>query len=217
MSTNNPVIIFLNKMTDLLLLNLLFLICSIPFVTIGASLTAMYHVNLRSIRYGDGYVVKEFFKSFCRNLKQGTVAWILTVILDVLIYIDITFWQKHDFGVMSTCMIVVSVFFAFLIGIIEIWLFPVIAKMDDKFCRQVKNAALMALGFFFPYTIICAGITFGVAYLIYRNIAAVFVMILIGFSLETYVMSFFFYKVFAKLIDEEPVGEDDPLYGARNE
>lgn len=216
MPMNSPVINFLNKMTDLLLLNFLFILFSLPIVTIGASLTAMYHVNLRSIRYGDGYIVKEFFKSFCRNLKQGTAAWILTVILEVLFYFDITFWQKHDFGKLSTYMTVVSVFFAFITGIIVIWLFPVIAKMDDKFGRQVKNAALMALGYFFPYTIVCAGITFGVAYLIYRNTAALFIMFLIGFSLVTYVMSFFFYRVFAKLIDEEPIGEDDPLYGAGN-
>ena len=40
-------------------------------------------------------------------------------------------------------------------------------------------------------------------------------LLLMGFALLAYVCSFFFYKVFAKYIDEEPVGEDDPLYGSR--
>ena len=61
---DNPLIRFLNKTTDLLVLNIVFLLCCLPVVTIGASLTAMYAVNLRSVRYGDGYVLKNFFKSY---------------------------------------------------------------------------------------------------------------------------------------------------------
>ena len=53
MPKENPVIAFLNKMADLILLNLIFLLCCIPVVTIGPAITALYAVSLRSVRYGE--------------------------------------------------------------------------------------------------------------------------------------------------------------------
>jgi hypothetical protein len=49
MPKENPVIAFLNKMADLILLNLIFLLCCIPVVTIGPAITALYAVSLRSL------------------------------------------------------------------------------------------------------------------------------------------------------------------------
>lgn len=213
MQLDNPVINFLNKMTDLILLNLLFLVCCIPVVTIGPAITAMYYVNLRSIRYGDGYVVRTFFHAFRESFKQSFVAGILTMAVGILFGFDFWFWLSGDFGAFSTMMIVVSGCFAFLCFIVAIWLFPLIAKTKNSMKVQLKNAAAMAVGHFFPYTIVCVVILFGTFYMAYTSLAADVILLLIGFSLVSYILSFFFYKVFAKYMEEEPVGENDPLYG----
>ena len=78
---DNVVIRFLNKVADLVVLNLLFVLCSLPIITIGASMTAMIAVSLRSVEYGDGYVVKSFFHSFKESFKQATEAWIVNLCL----------------------------------------------------------------------------------------------------------------------------------------
>lgn len=148
MQLDNPVINFLNKMTDLIMLNLLFLVCCIPVVTIGPAITAMYYVNLRSIRYGDGYVVRTFFRAFRESFKQSFAAGILTMAVGILFGFDFRFWQNVDFGVFSTMMIVVSGCFAFLCFIVAIWLFPLIAKTKNSMKTQLKNAAAMAVGHF---------------------------------------------------------------------
>lgn len=212
MIKDNVVLQFLNKMTDLFLLNALFLLCSLPIVTVGASLTSMYAVSLRSIRYGDGYIIKTFFKSFKQSFKQATLAWLLFLVFAVVLFVDYHFWQQVNMGTISNTMKLVSVAIAFFVVMIFQWLFPVIAKMQDSFGRQIKNAAAMAVGYFVPYTLICMLLTFAVAYFVYTNVAAMVVMLMIGFSLITYVQSFFFYKVFAKFIDETPASDDDLLY-----
>jgi len=167
-------------MTDLILLNFLFLLTSIPIVTMGASLTAMYAVNLRSIRYGDGYVVRTYFEAFKRNFKQSTLAWGILLAVAALLYVDYMFFaQMQDFP-LAKPMIIVS----FAMGII---------------C----------------YTLVCMLLQGGVFYLILTQIPALFVLAFIGCAVLTYVMSFFFYKAFSKVIREEPLGDDDPLYGAR--
>lgn len=70
MPKENPVIAFLNKMADLILLNLIFLLCCIPVVTIGPAITALYAVSLRSVRYGDGYVIQTFSGRLSRILNS---------------------------------------------------------------------------------------------------------------------------------------------------
>ena len=197
MPKENPVIAFLNKMADLILLNLIFLLCCIPVVTIGPAITALYAVSLRSVRYGDGYVIQTFFRSFKQN------------------FIDLFFWRNVGPAFMSVFMTVVSVCVGYLVFIVFLWLFPVIAKLENPLRVQIKNAAAMAVAHFFPYTLFVSVIVLAAGYMAYTSIITDVLLLLMGFALLAYVCSFFFYKVFAKYIDEEPVGEDDPLYGSR--
>ena len=181
-SDNNVVIVFLNKMTDMFLLNILFIIGCLPIFTVGASLSAMYAVNLRSVRYGDGYVVKTFLAFYKKCFKQATVAWIVFVILGLLLFFDYRFWSTVDFGgVIEKPMMILSLVIAFVVLMIFEWLFPVIAKLDDSLMVQLKNSAKMAIGYFVPYTVLCIGITALVSYL--RYIAFLFFIIHLAFLL----------------------------------
>ena len=55
---------FLNKMTDLLILNVITILMCIPVITAGAALTAMHYVLLKMVRGEEGYIVKSFFRCF---------------------------------------------------------------------------------------------------------------------------------------------------------
>lgn len=212
---DNVVIKFFNKATDLLVLNLLFILCCLPVVTVGAALSAMYAVNLRSIRYGDGYIVKTFFKAFKQSFFQATGAWFLFCAFAAILFADYRFWiYMGDSGV-AKYMQILSLVIAFLLGVVFLWLFPVIAKMKDRFFRQVKNASALAYGYFLPYTAVCMGLVIMAGYTMYKSAAMMIVFLLIGFAVLTYMQSFFFYKVFSKFIIEAPVGEDDPLYSQK--
>lgn len=56
----------ISRLGDLVILNILFLVCSIPIVTIGASITAMYSVTKKMAEEREGYIVR----SFLRHLKK---------------------------------------------------------------------------------------------------------------------------------------------------
>ena len=43
---DNPIWRFMGRLGDMIVLNLLWLVCSIPVVTIGASTTALYYCTL---------------------------------------------------------------------------------------------------------------------------------------------------------------------------
>ena len=86
---DNPVWRFIGKFWDVLVVNLLWIICSIPIVTIGASTTAMYYVTLRLVRDEDGYTIRSFFKSFKDNFKQATAIWLIFLAVGLILGFDL--------------------------------------------------------------------------------------------------------------------------------
>ena len=71
--TDNPVISGMSRIFDMMCLNVLWLVCSLPIFTIGASTTAMYTVMLKVVKNEEGYIVKGFFKAFKENFKKSTI------------------------------------------------------------------------------------------------------------------------------------------------
>ena len=71
-SMDNKFFTFMGRVADLCILNIICLICCIPIVTAGASITAMYYVTLKMVRNEEAYIVRSFFKSFKENFKQAT-------------------------------------------------------------------------------------------------------------------------------------------------
>ena len=82
----SPFQVFLNKMTDLLILNLITLLLCLPVITAGASLTAMHYVLLKMVRGEEGYIVKSYFRAFKREFVQATVMWIVFMALAALMF-----------------------------------------------------------------------------------------------------------------------------------
>ena len=73
---DSPLMNVLNKMADLMWLNILTLICCIPVITAGAALTSMHYVALKIVRNEESYITRSFFKSFKTNFRQATLIWL---------------------------------------------------------------------------------------------------------------------------------------------
>ena len=85
---DNPVVNGIGRIADFVVLNLLWVLCSIPIITIGASTTALYTVMLKIVKNEEGYLVKGFFKAFRENFKQSTVIWLVFLALGIVLLVD---------------------------------------------------------------------------------------------------------------------------------
>ena len=74
----------LNCIGNLMILNILTLICCIPLVTAGAAMTALYTMTMRMARNEEGSIVREYFQAFRDNFKQATILWLIFGSLMVL-------------------------------------------------------------------------------------------------------------------------------------
>ena len=85
---DSPFMQFMNRVADLMWLNILFVICCIPVITIGPSLTAMYYITLKMVRNEESYITKGFFKSFRQNFLQATILWIMLLAILAVLFVD---------------------------------------------------------------------------------------------------------------------------------
>ena len=74
-SINSPLWEMTDKLVRFLWLSILWSICSIPVVTMGASTTALYSVTLKYVRGEEGYLTSSFFRAFRENFRQSTIVW----------------------------------------------------------------------------------------------------------------------------------------------
>ena len=109
---DSPLMNVLNKMADLMWLNILTLICCIPIITAGAAFTSMHYVALKIVRNEESYITRSFFKSFKTNFRQATLIWLMILliaaVLGLLHYYQIrnTVQQRaggSDHGCCSAC------------------------------------------------------------------------------------------------------------------
>ena len=76
-SDSNPVIRGLTKLADLMWLNALFIITSLPLFTIGAAASALYYESMRVVQGEEAYITRHFFIAFKNNFIYATIGWIV--------------------------------------------------------------------------------------------------------------------------------------------
>lgn len=132
-----------SKLFDLMLLNLLFLVGSLPIVTVGASLSGMYHALFRFAE-GEGSVVKDYWQGFRSDFWKSTAGWLLLLLIAVAAIENGCFLLVTD-NLSSWIAILFSVvlFWVFAVGS---YLFPLMAKFNNTFGKNLKNAMVLSLG-----------------------------------------------------------------------
>ncbi len=207
---DSPFMQALGKMADLMWLNVLALICCIPVITAGASLTALHYMALKIVRDEECYITKGFFKSFRENFKQATLIWLMVVVAAAILVGDF-FIMKYSGLEFSKVLQVVIIVVAVLLVFTIMFVFPVLAKFENTVWRTIKNAFLMSI-MQFPKTILMV-ILFAIPPVVFFLFPRVIpIVILFGLSVPAWLSAKLYTKFFEKLenqiLEENPPAEE---------
>lgn len=201
---DSPIMSALSVAADLLVLNVLTFLCSLPVVTVGASLTALNAVCIRMIRGEGSSVIKEYFRSFRQNFKNGMLFGLFLLVVTAVLWYDyraaMTYAPLLRFGIAAIAILVLAV---------ALYAFPLIARYEAPLRKTIQNAVLLTVGYF-PRTLLMLMFTIGLwlaGFTFVRVLAPVLGMF--GFSLPCYVCCLLLGAVFQKL--EENEKETDSL------
>lgn len=145
-SFDNKIFGALGKAVDCVILSVLWLVCCIPVITIGASSTALYYTVHKSIRGNRGYTTKNFFSAFKDNFKPATLSWIVAFVVQIVLSLDAyIMWQVLQTGNnMGAFFYFFLILIAFSIGWV-VYTFAYIARFENTVKITLKNAILMEL------------------------------------------------------------------------
>ncbi len=155
------------------LLNLLWLVCSLPIFTIGASTTALYYVCIKIIRGEEQYVIPMFFRSFRKNFRQATQLWLILLPIGVLLGVDgyILYHLRASsavpMAVLWTLLLALLIAASILYTIILIYVFPLVATVQNTNKAMLKNAFLIGTHYLFA-TIMVFAVHFAMFFIIVR-------------------------------------------------
>ena len=137
---DSPIIQWLTKIANLMLLNLLTLILMIPVITGGAALTAMQYVILKMVRDEDQYIFRSYFKSFKQNFKQATGIWLIFLFVFLILGGDFFILSHVENIPHSNVLTILIGMVAIIMACGFVFVFPVLAKFDNSVKKTIKNA-----------------------------------------------------------------------------
>lgn len=202
---NNIVNIALNKAGDVIICNLLFLLCCIPVITIGPALTALFHCMLRSAKGNLNGASKTFFRAFKENFFQSLAVWLLFLVLLIMLILNIRFLSLQNTS-LSRILLYLSEGAAGLLVIGALYIFPVIAAFSNTLKNLLKNAYIFAF-MHFPSTVLIALITIFPMFMTYQDLTLLPLYaccwFFFGFALTALIDSYILYRFFKKYLGEE--------------
>ena len=209
---DNKFFTFMGRVADLFILNVLCVICCIPIVTAGASLTATFYVAMKMVRNEESYITKDFFKSFKQNFKQATLINVIMLVTAVVLALDINI-VKNIGGSLSKPLTLVFMAFAVVYTFIFLYIYPILAKFYNTTKNTFVNALLMSIRHL-PYTILMTIISvlpFAVLFIPNTQImfGALTIVIVIGPACVAYSNASFFVKIFDNYIPKEEKAEEN--------
>lgn len=140
----SPLMSFLNKLADLIFLNILAAVCCLPIITIGASMTALNYVVLKIVRNEEGYITKAFFKSFKQNFKQATIIW-LTLLLVACVLVGDYLIFTYSGITFPTWLKVTLVAIGIVVLFATMHVFPVLSRFENTILNTYKNSLFMGI------------------------------------------------------------------------
>lgn len=224
LNPDNKVLVFMGKVFDTLVLNTLWLLCCVPlpmltvvwiantenflililtFLTIlpiVPATTALYYAMVKSVRKERSYAVREFFRSFTSNLKQGSILTLIALVLIVILYIDFQYtWALLEAGQSSGSVyfgvfIVISLLFASM----YCYACPVLSRFDMKIGAILKTSFVMGARHLLT-TVGLLAILAGVLLGCYILLPGMFFLPAVGILLSSFLME----RVFKQYMPEK--------------
>ncbi|HFI0457912.1 TPA: DUF624 domain-containing protein [Streptococcus suis] len=161
-----------SRITDIFMLNLLFILTSLPLVTIGASMAALNGSWQRILRGEENEIIKSYFHYFISNFRQSTIIWVGLLSTAWLILVELIFFLNQTGPIRwvgLTALIVISNMWLIILFVSLTY----ICLYEDRIVRAIKNSFLLIVKKPF-YSLVLIWINILVVYFSISNIVGLF-------------------------------------------
>lgn len=196
---DNGIFRYTEKLADLIILSVFWIVCSLPVVTVGPATAALYHTVVHCIRGNDRNSWGLFFTTFKSNLKVGILTSLVVVpLFGVLLILHELLYQAAL--VDSTGYVLYFAYRVFLllpVGAV-CYVFPVLSRFTFQVNGLLVTSAKLSIAHL-PSTVLMALIVFAALVVCSNILVFLFVMPTVVASLHSYLLE----RIFKPYIDEQ--------------
>ena len=189
------------RLADLILLNFIFLLSCLPIITIGASCAALYQVAASMADNRESYILRSYLAEWKKNFKQGTLVWVLCVIMLILCRVNLSILPSMPPGFTKVFLACFQFGTLFILYGLLLYCFSMPLIYKAAFGSMIKNA-LVLLFKYLPHTLLCLcvhALPFAAAILAPRWAGLVLSIVMAaGFSTAAYIQSRILLHVYKK-------------------
>ena len=204
--------LFLRRMFDLMVLNILWLLCCLPVFTFGPASSALARVMITLVRGGSEAVAKNYFIAFRRDFGRAVVLGLIGLLGLAIAVSDILFALSLSGG-MKILFLIVAVLVSSLVFSYLAYIFALHAFFENSIAGQIRNALSLAAAS--PMETLAIWLCFAVpvaAILLLPRIVLVyigFLYILFGVSCPAYFAAKHQAKVIARFDGTQPPAQTE--------
>ena len=122
--------------------NLMFLLFSVPVVTIGASWTALHYTMMKMLREKEINPFKAFWHSFRQNWKESTLVFVAALVVVGILALEL-YWCRQFPNIPSLFIYGLYGMIA-VMAVLCVYLFPVIAAFNGNLKSHIKESIYFA-------------------------------------------------------------------------
>lgn len=137
-SVDGPLYQFFTRLLDMIKLNFLWLLFSLPIVTIGASTAAAFSITLKMVDEREGYIAKQFWAAFKANLKQGIPMGLLNLFFVYALYLDFQLFNAVEGN--PIYFLILGIVGSVMCFCYFIYAYALLARYDNTLLRTIKNS-----------------------------------------------------------------------------
>ena len=176
-SIDGPLYHFFSRLLDMIKLNFLWLLFSLPVLTIGASTAAAFSVTLKMVDEREGYIAKQFWGAFKANLKQGIPTGLLNLFFAYALYLD--FQLFHAVEGNPIYFLILGIVGSIMCFGYFIYAYALMARYDNTLLKTLKNSMDISVKYFGRTIMIAVVVAVEIIIFIF-NTTTLFLGLLIG-------------------------------------
>lgn len=197
---DGPFYRFISRLFDLIILNFLWLVFSLPIITIGASTSAAFCVTLKMAEDKEGYIGKAFLKGFRENLKQGTILGLIAISAAYIVYLNFALFNGLESNPLILLIVgmIAGAYFLFSL----LYAFPLAARYQNTIIKTINNSLRIGMKYF-GRTCVLLFILAVFSVISLYNLTTMILFVLLGPALFIYTISEFAIRIFRRIEEDQ--------------
>lgn len=195
-----PLYKFIQTFVDLVKINFLWLLCSLPIITLGGATIAAFDVTMKMAAEEEGHVGREFLEAFRKNFKNGIPYGLLLLLCSYVVWLDFSLFEQIEGNPMILLIMGFVSAFVFLISLL--FAFPLQARYENTLIKTLKNSADISIRFFVRTLILIVVLVLEIFVIFWNSVTLLFGAV-IGPACIIYTIAAFA-RIFFAEIEKEP-------------